>query len=51
VHLHFGEPHEVEAALGAAGFDQIEVRAAASVASANGGAGSRLAHVLEAAVA
>ena len=51
VHLHFGEPSEVKAALRAAGFDQVEVRAAARVASADGGAGSRLAHVLEAAVA
>jgi O-methyltransferase involved in polyketide biosynthesis len=48
VHLHFGEPSEVKAALREAGFARAEVWPAASVARADGGGGARLAHVLEA---
>ena len=48
VHLHFGEPDEVEAALRTAGFTEAEVRPAGTVSGPDGDAAGRVAHVLEA---
>jgi O-methyltransferase involved in polyketide biosynthesis len=47
VHLHFASAQEAERALLASGFGQAEVRPASAVAAADG-AGSHLAHILEA---
>jgi O-methyltransferase involved in polyketide biosynthesis len=49
VHLHFGSPHEVVAALEEAGFAGAEVRLAAELAGEPGSNyASRLAHILDA---
>jgi O-methyltransferase involved in polyketide biosynthesis len=48
VHLHFGEPGEIEAELRAAGFASAKVRRAATLAPETRGPGSGLAHILEA---
>jgi len=51
VWLHFGEPHEVEEQLRAAGFKSAGVYRAASLAPETRGPGSGLAHTLEASTA
>ncbi len=48
VHLHFGTPAEIEAALHEDGFARAEVRRAVELAPATDGAGSALAHIIEA---
>jgi O-methyltransferase involved in polyketide biosynthesis len=50
VHLHFEDAAEAEAALRAAGFRSAEVHLAASLAPEVRGAGSGLAHIIEASI-